>query len=98
MPGAGLPAVRRSGCGCTISPVDQEERTLSLTTGEGLTIADLEAMLEDGHRYELLGGSIEGLWPFPRGACCHRPGPEPFWPGVRAEGFAHGRNAVTVRE
>ena len=31
---------------------------MSLTTAEGLTIADLEAMPEDGHRYELLGGSI----------------------------------------
>jgi len=31
---------------------------MSLTTTEGLTIADLEAMPDDGHRYELLGGSI----------------------------------------
>lgn len=31
---------------------------MSLTTAEGLTIADLEAMPDDGHRYELLGGSI----------------------------------------
>ena len=31
---------------------------MSLTASEGLTIADLEAMPDDGHRYELLGGSI----------------------------------------
>ncbi len=31
---------------------------MSLTTTEGLTIEDLEAMPDDGHRYELLGGSI----------------------------------------
>lgn len=31
---------------------------MSLATTEGLTIADLEAMPDDGHRYELLGGSI----------------------------------------
>jgi Uma2 family endonuclease len=31
---------------------------MSLTTTEGLTIADLDAMPDDGHRYELLGGSI----------------------------------------
>lgn len=36
----------------------REEQTMSLTTTEGLTIADLEAMPDDGHRYELLGGSI----------------------------------------
>src|SRR3546814_4443304 len=36
----------------------REERTMSLTTTEGLTIADLDAMPDDGHRYELLGGSI----------------------------------------
>jgi Uma2 family endonuclease len=31
---------------------------MSLTRTEGLTIEDLEAMPDDGHRYELLGGSI----------------------------------------
>lgn len=31
---------------------------MSLTTTEGLTLADLEAMPDDGRRHELLGGSI----------------------------------------
>jgi Uma2 family endonuclease len=31
---------------------------MSRTTSEGLTLADLEAMPDNGHRYELLGGSI----------------------------------------
>jgi Uma2 family endonuclease len=31
---------------------------MSLTTTEGLTIEDLEAMPDDGRRYELIGGSI----------------------------------------
>ena len=31
---------------------------MSLTETEGLTIEDLEAMPDDGRRYELLGGSI----------------------------------------
>lgn len=31
---------------------------MSLTEAEGLTIEDLEAMPDDGRRYELLGGSI----------------------------------------
>jgi Uma2 family endonuclease len=37
---------------------ESEERAMTLSDVEGLIIEDLEAMPEDGRRYELLGGSI----------------------------------------